>query len=102
MASQLEIATAELRRVEGLLRAALALVEPAAVERVNRAHEALRLVLVYYDRLAWSANGGEWMRVTGSPEVTATVLCDHIRKVLAVDEAERGAANNGASPPMSA
>ena len=100
MDTALEIATAELRRVEGLLRAALALVEPAAVERVNRAHEALSLALMYYDRPAWrEPDRDEWMRITGSPEVTATVLCDHIRKVLAVDEAERGAANNGASPP---
>jgi|GEM_PF-6315552 len=47
--------------------------------------DALRLVLLFYDRGPWtSSRRAEWIRISGTTEATTKVLCDHIRSALAI------------------
>jgi len=54
---------------------------------IQRLREALQAVLLFYTVGDWSATKQEmWLAITGSSEATTRVLCDHIRRVLAITD----------------
>ncbi len=54
-----------------------------AQDRIEALEDALRLPLMLHDGYVWTEERrAEWWRITGTVQVTPSVMCQHIRRVL--------------------
>jgi hypothetical protein len=62
--------------------------------------DALQLALLFHSGGEWDdAKIAEWFRITGTREATTKVLCDHVRSMLTLIEADEAGYDFGIHDP---